>query len=50
MVQTILHFLLRFGTGRTHDPTLARLLGREGRSVRQYVEDHASVWAKDERR
>ena len=50
MVQTILHFLLRFGTGRTHDPTLARLLGREGRSVRQYVEDHASMWAKDERR
>ena len=45
-VQTILHFLLRFGQGATEDPTLERLLGRPGRSVRKYIEDHAEVWAK----
>lgn len=35
LVQTILHFLLRFGQGATVDPTLERLLGRPGRSVQQ---------------
>lgn len=45
-VQTILHFLLRFGQGTTMDPALERLLGRPGRSVRSYIEDHAAVWSK----
>lgn len=46
LVQTILHVLLRFGQGAGVDPTLARLLGRPGRSVRQYVEDHAALFAR----
>jgi uncharacterized protein YbjT (DUF2867 family) len=46
LVQTILHFLLRFGQGATEDPTLERLLGRPGRSLRAYVDDHARLWAK----
>lgn len=45
-VQTILHVLLRFGQGATEDPTLERLLGRPGRSVGQYIEDHAAIWAR----
>ncbi len=45
VVQTILHFLLRFGQGATEDPTLERLLGRPGRTVGEYIEDHAAVWA-----
>lgn len=44
VVQTILHFLLRFGQGATEDPTLAKLLGRPGRSVGEYVRDHADTW------
>ena len=46
MVQTILHFLLRFGQGATVDATLERLLGRPGRSVNEYIADHAYLWAK----
>lgn len=46
VVQTILHFLLRFGQGATVDPTLERLLGRPGRSLREYVADHAELWAR----
>lgn len=46
VVQTLLHTLLRFGRGATEDPTLERLLGRPGRSVREYIFDHAEVWAK----
>lgn len=46
MVQTILHFLLRFGQGATEDPTLERLLGRPARSIQRYIEDHAEFWAK----
>jgi uncharacterized protein YbjT (DUF2867 family) len=45
-VQTVLHFLLRFGQGATFDPALERLLGRPGRSIRDYIEDHAEVWAR----
>jgi uncharacterized protein YbjT (DUF2867 family) len=45
LVQTILHVLLRFGQGATVDPTLARLLGRPPRTIRQFVEDSAQVWA-----
>ncbi len=46
MVQTVLHFLLRFGQGATEDPTLEQLLGRPGRSLREYVESFAGQWAK----
>lgn len=46
MVQTILHFLLRFGQGATEDPTLGELLGRPGRTIRQYIEDHAELWQR----
>lgn len=46
LVQTILHFLLRFGQGATVDPTLERLLGRPGRSVRDYITDHAALWTR----
>lgn len=49
MVQTILHFLLRFGQGATVDPTLERLLTRPGRNVEQYIADHAELWAKGSR-
>lgn len=45
VVQTILHFLLRFGQGATEDPTMARLLGRPGRSIQEYVADHAALWS-----
>lgn len=45
LVQTVLHFLLRFGQGATEDPTLERLLGRPGRSVHDYIADHADLWA-----
>ncbi|MEM1349156.1 MAG: hypothetical protein AAGI01_11405, partial [Myxococcota bacterium] len=46
MVQTILHFLLRFGQGATEDPTLEQLLGRPGLTIQQYIRDHAEVWEK----
>lgn len=47
LVQTVLHLLLRVGQGATVDPTLERLLGRPGRSVREYIRDHAHLWLKD---
>jgi len=50
LVQTVLHFLLRFGQGATFDPALQRMLGRPGRSVRAYVRDRAEVWARPMRR
>lgn len=46
MVQTTLHVLLRFGQGATEDPTLEGLLGRPGRTIRRYIEDHAEVWSR----
>jgi len=45
LVQTILHFVLRFGQGATMDPTLERILGRSGRSVHQYIADHRAAWS-----
>ncbi len=45
-VQTILHFLLRFGQGALEDPTLERLLGRPGRSVHEYIADHIQLWTR----
>lgn len=44
MVQTILHLGLRFGQGAHVDPTLASLLGRPGRTLREYIRDHVDVW------
>jgi hypothetical protein len=44
VVQTILHFTLRFGGGATFDPTLERLLGHPGRSVHDYIREHARYW------
>ncbi len=46
LVQAVLHVLLRFGQGTTVDPTLERLLGRPGRSILEYVEDHAELFAR----
>ncbi len=43
-VQTILHVGLRFGQAETVDPTLARWLGRPGRTLREYVRDRAATW------
>ncbi|HEY5955047.1 MAG TPA: hypothetical protein VIV60_00790 [Polyangiaceae bacterium] len=45
-VQTNLHVLLRVGQRATIDPTLERLLGRTGRGIREYITDHAALWAK----
>jgi uncharacterized protein YbjT (DUF2867 family) len=44
LVQTVLHFGLRFGQAEAVDPTLERLLGRPGRTLRDYVRDHAALW------
>jgi uncharacterized protein YbjT (DUF2867 family) len=44
-VQTMLHFLLRFGQGAGEDPTLERLLGRPGRSIVDYIGDNAELWS-----
>lgn len=44
-VQTILHVGLRLGQAETVDPTLATLLGRPGRTLGEYVRDHAALWA-----
>jgi uncharacterized protein YbjT (DUF2867 family) len=46
-VQTILHFLLRFGQGATVDATLEQLLGRPGRDAVQYIAEHRHVWLKN---
>lgn len=43
-VQTVLHVGLRFGQAERVDPTLAHLLGRRPRTLREYVEDHRSTW------
>lgn len=43
-VQTILHVGLRFGQAEAVDPTLAALLGRPGRTLAEYVRDHAAAW------
>jgi uncharacterized protein YbjT (DUF2867 family) len=43
-VQTILHMGLRFGQAESVDPTLEALLGRPGRTVLDYVRDHAATW------
>ena len=45
-VQTILHVGLRFGQAEPIDPTLARLLGRPGRTLTDYVSDHVATWSR----
>ncbi|WP_163989179.1 NAD(P)H-binding protein [Pyxidicoccus caerfyrddinensis] len=45
LVQTVLHAGLRSGQAARVDPTLTRLLGRPGRTVRDYVHDHVSLWS-----
>ena len=47
-IQTALHVGLRFGQGAGTDPTLERLLGRPGRPIEEYVDDHAALWEKPE--
>jgi uncharacterized protein YbjT (DUF2867 family) len=49
VVQTILHVGLRLGQAEAIDPTLASLLGRPGRTLGEYVRDHAALWAAGER-
>lgn len=46
VVQLVLHRGLRSGGAEQVDPTLARLLGRPARSFRDFVRDHAAVWAR----
>jgi uncharacterized protein YbjT (DUF2867 family) len=44
LVQAVLHVGLRFGQAEAVDPTLARLLGRPGRTMREYIRDHVALW------
>lgn len=44
LVQTVLHAGMRSGQAEKVDPTLTRLLGRPGRTVRDYVHDHVALW------
>jgi uncharacterized protein YbjT (DUF2867 family) len=44
IVQTLLHVLLRFGHGATEDSTLEQLLGRPGRTIEEYIDDHYELW------
>jgi uncharacterized protein YbjT (DUF2867 family) len=46
LVQAVLHVGLRFGQAETVDPTLETLLGRPGRTLGEYVHDHAGMWMK----
>lgn len=46
-VLTILHLGLRRGQAAGVDPTLARLLGRPGRTLAEYIEDHAELFAAE---
>jgi len=46
LVQTLLHFLLRFGQGAGENTTVEQLLGRPPRSLRTFVEDHAQRWSR----
>ena len=46
-VLTLLHLGLRLGQAAGSDPTLARLLGRPGRTLAEYIEDHADLFAAE---
>jgi uncharacterized protein YbjT (DUF2867 family) len=43
-VQTILHVGLRLGNASRVDPTLAQLLGRQPRTIGDYIRDHVRLW------
>lgn len=45
-IQTVLHFLLRFGQGAGVAPDLEKILGRPGGSIAQYIADNSRLWAK----
>jgi uncharacterized protein YbjT (DUF2867 family) len=45
-VQTLLHLGLRRAGPERLDPTLGRLLGRPGRTIADYVRDHAALWRR----
>ncbi len=40
----IIHAALRGGSGAPLDPTLERLLGRPGRSLRDYIAENRDIW------
>lgn len=44
LVQTVLHTGLRRGDADHVDPTLTALLGRPGRTLREYVHDNRAIW------
>jgi uncharacterized protein YbjT (DUF2867 family) len=46
VVLTLLHVGLRFGQAATVDPTLARLLDHQPRTLDQYIHDHQVLWAR----
>lgn len=46
-VLTILHLGLRLGQAASSDPTLARLLGRPGRTLAEYIADHADLFTAE---
>ena len=48
-VQTVLHTGLRRGDAEAVDPTLEHLLGRPGRTIEQYVREHADSWERTSR-
>ena len=48
-VQTVLHTGLRRGDAEAVDPTLQRLLGRPGRTLEDYVREHAASWERASR-
>lgn len=43
-VLSVLHLGLRLGQAAAVDPTLARLLGSSGHSMRDYICEHAELW------
>ena len=45
VVQTILHVGLRGGDAEPVTDMVERLLGRPATTLRQYVIDHAALWA-----
>lgn len=45
-VQTILHTGLRRGDAEVVDPTVERILGRPGTTMREYVQRAAGTWAR----
>ncbi|QSQ26864.1 NAD(P)H-binding protein [Pyxidicoccus parkwayensis] len=44
LAQTALHVGVRHRQAERVDPTLTRLLGRPGRTMRDYIHDHGALW------